>query len=178
MNIAVYLGSNEGKDPIYREAVTELGTWIGRNHHKLIYGGSKVGLMGILAESVLREGGSVIGVEPRFFVEGCLQLEGLTELIVTEDMQERKAKMIELADMFIAFPGGTGTIEEISEVVSAGCLELIDAVFGYYNVNGYYDFIEQGYRQMVEQGFMTRENCEKIKFWKSLKEIAEAIELR
>ena len=79
----------------------------GKNNHKLVYGGSKIGLMGMIADSVLDEDGLVIGVEPEFFIDDDLQHEGLTELIITEDLTKRKLKMIELGDAFIAFPGGT-----------------------------------------------------------------------
>lgn len=96
MNITVYLGAFEGNDLALKKAVWELGTWIGQNGHTLIYGGLKSGLMGEIAESVLQAGGNVIGVEPQFFVDQVLQHEGLTELIVTKDMTERKTKMIEL----------------------------------------------------------------------------------
>ena len=118
MNITVYLGANKGIDDTFSIAVRELGKWIGANGHTLIYGGSKTGLMGELAESVLMEGGRVTGVEPQFFVEAEVQYDEITELIVTKDMTERKTKMIELGDAFIAFPGGTGTLEEITEVMS------------------------------------------------------------
>ena len=94
-----------GNDPKLQEAVEALGKWIGENGHDLIYGGSKCGLMGSIAESVLQNGGKVTGVEPQFFVDSELQHDGLTELIVTKDMTDRKTKMIELGDAFIAFPG-------------------------------------------------------------------------
>lgn len=118
MNITVYLGALRGNDPVLKDAVKELGRWIGENNHTLIYGGSKSGLMGYIAESVLNAGGTAIGIEPQFFIDEELQYDGLTELIITKDMTERKTKMIELGDAFIAFPGGTGTLEEISEVMS------------------------------------------------------------
>ena len=86
MNITVYLGANEGNDPSLRKAVRELGTWIGESGNRLVYGGSKSGLMGEIAESVLQAGGEVTGVEPQFFVDSELQHDGLTELIVTKDM--------------------------------------------------------------------------------------------
>ena len=117
MKITVYLGASEGNDPALKTAVQELGRWIGQSGNALVYGGSRSGLMGLLADSVLAAGGQVTGVEPRFFVEQELQHNGLTELIVTENMAQRKAKMIELGDAFVAFPGGTGTLEEIA----AGC---------------------------------------------------------
>jgi len=118
MKITVYLGASEGNDPALKTAVQELGRWIGQSGNALVYGGSRSGLMGLLADSVLAAGGQVTGVEPRFFVEQELQHNGLTELIVTENMAQRKAKMIELGDAFVAFPGGTGTLEEIAEVMS------------------------------------------------------------
>lgn len=118
MNITVYLGALEGNDPALGNAVRELGTWIGESGNSLVYGGSKSGLMGQIAESVLNAGGKVTGVEPQFFIDSELQYDEITKLIVTKDMAERKAKMIELGDAFIAFPGGTGTLEEITEVMS------------------------------------------------------------
>ena len=136
MNITVYLGANEGREPALKTAVCELGTWIGEHGHTLVYGGSRVGLMGAVAASTLVAGGKVIGVEPRFFIEQELQLDGLTELIVTEDMTDRKTKMIELGDAFIAFPGGTGTLEEIAEVMSKLALNHLDAPCIFYNRDG------------------------------------------
>lgn len=91
MNITVYLGANEGNDPCLRQSVKELGTWIGSSGNALVYGGSKSGLMGAIADSVLQAGGEVTGIEPQFFIENELQHDGLTQLIVTKDMSERIA---------------------------------------------------------------------------------------
>ncbi len=126
MNVTVYLGANYGTDPTLQTTVAELGQWIGKNGHTLVYGGSASGLMGVLARSVMAAGGPVIGVEPQFFIDEGYELDGLTQLIVTQDMTERKAKMIELGDAFIAFPGGTGTLEEITEVMSKVSLKHLD----------------------------------------------------
>ena len=93
MNITVYLGANEGSDTSFRQAVEELGRWIGESGNALVYGGSKSGLMGLLADSVLAAGGRVTGVEPKCFLDAELQHEGLTELIVTEDISARKTKI-------------------------------------------------------------------------------------
>ena len=134
MNITVYLGANEGKDPSLKTAVRELGTWIGESGNRLVYGGSKSGLMGEIAESVLQAGGEVTGVEPQFFIDMEYQYDAITELIVTKDMTERKTKMIELGDVFIAFPGGTGTLEEIAEVMSKVSLKHLDAPCILYNL--------------------------------------------
>ena len=94
MNITVYLGANEGNDPCLRKKVEELGSWIGNSGNSLIYGGSKSGLMGIVADSALNAGGEVIGIEPNCFIENEFQHDGLTKLIVTKDMTERKNKMM------------------------------------------------------------------------------------
>ena len=110
MNITVYLGSSEGKDETLKTAVRALGTWIGESGNALVYGGSKSGLMGDLAESVLQAGGEVTGVEPQFFIDAGYEYDAITRLYVTETMAERKTKMIELGDAFIAFPGGVGTL--------------------------------------------------------------------
>lgn len=171
MNITVYLGANEGNDPGLRKAVEELGTWIGSSGNALIYGGSRSGLMGALADSVLRSGGAVTGVEPRCFIESEFQHDGLTELIVTEDMAERKRRMIELGDAFIAFPGGTGTLEEIAEVMSKVSLKHLDAPCILYNLNGYYNALQALLEQMIEKGLSSKARQEGIYFAESLDQI-------
>lgn len=136
MHITVYLGASCGTDPHLAQAVRELGAWIGAAGHTLVYGGSKTGLMGLLAQSALEQGGSVIGVEPECFMAQDLQYDGLTQLIVTRSMAERKAKMIHLGDAFIAFPGGTGTLEEITEVMSQVSLGQLSAPCILYDLDG------------------------------------------
>ena len=175
MNITVYLGANEGKDATLKTAVRELGTWIGESGNRLIYGGSKSGLMGELAESVLQAGGEVIGVEPQFFIDMEYQYDEITELIVTKDMTERKTKMIELGDVFIAFPGGTGTLEEIAEVMSKVSLKHLTAPLILYNLNDYYDGLQTLLRHMTEMGLSSPERQEGIYFAKDLSEIREII---
>ena len=175
MNITVYLGANEGKDPSLKTAVRELGTWIGESGSRLIYGGSKSGLMGELAESVLQAGGEVIGVEPQFFIDMEYKYDEITELIVTKDMTERKMKMIELGDVFIAFPGGTGTLEEIAEVMSKVSLKHLTAPCILYNLNDYYDGLQTLLRHMTEMGLSSPERQEGIYFAKDLSEIREII---
>ena len=171
MNIAVYLGASEGNDPAFKVAAAELGAWIGRAGHRLVYGGSKCGLMGVLAGAVLEAGGEVIGVEPQFFVDGCLQYDDITQLIVTEDMAQRKAKMIELADAFIAFPGGTGTLEEISEVMSKLSLGHLDAPCIVYDLDGYYEGLKALLARMIAAGLSTPEKQRGIHFAECLADI-------
>lgn len=171
MNITVYLGANEGNTPALKAAAQELGRWIGESGNALIYGGSRSGLMGALADSVLAAGGEVTGVEPEFFVKGELQHDGLTELIVTKDMTERKTKMIELGNAFIAFPGGTGTLEEIAEVMSKVSLKHLDAPCILYDLDGYYTGLRMLLGRMIETGLSSEERQEGIYFAKDLAEI-------
>lgn len=176
MNITVYLGANEGNAPFFKEAVHELGLWIGTNGNTLVYGGSKSGLMGELAESVLQAGGKVIGVEPQFFIDAGFVYDEITELITTKDMSERKAKMIELGDVFIAFPGGTGTLEEITEVMSKVSLKHLDAPCILYNLNGYYDSLKQLLEHMIEMDLFSEEKQEGIYFAEYLEEIQRILD--
>ena len=175
MNITVYLGATPGNDPALEPAVRALGTWIGKNGHNLVYGGSKCGLMGMLAESVLEAGGKVTGVEPKFFVDDGFVYDAITELIVTKDMSERKAKMIELGDAFIAFPGGTGTLEEIAEIMSKVALRHLDAPCILYDLNGYYTGLRMLLDRMLESELSTSEKLFGITFAKSLDDIARAL---
>lgn len=175
MNITVYLGANEGNDYRLGEAVRELGNWIGTSGHVLVYGGSKSGLMGELAESVIETGGEAIGVEPQFFIDAAVQYEKLTELIVTKNMEERKTKMIELGDAFIAFPGGTGTLEEIAEVMSKVSLKHLEAPCILYNLNGYYNSLKELLEHMIEKGLSTKERQEGIYFAENLEEIKQIL---
>ena len=171
MNITVYLGANEGNDPRLAQAVRELGRWIGESGNALIYGGSACGLMGELAKSVLDAGGKATGVEPQFFVDQGLLYDDLTELFVTKDMTERKAKMIELGDAFIAFPGGTGTLEEIAEIMSKVSLKQLDAPCILYNLNGYYDSLKALLDHMIAMGLSSPERQQGINFAENLEEI-------
>lgn len=175
MNITVYLGANEGNDPALATAVRELGRWIGESGNALVYGGSKAGLMGELAVAALDAGAEVTGVEPEFFIRQAAQLDTLTQLIVTPDIPTRRAKMIELGDAFIAFPGGTGTLEEVSEVMSGTSLGLIDAPCIIYNLNGYYDPLRALLDRMVDAGLSTPARLAKISFVSSLDEIAHVL---
>lgn len=177
MNITVYLGSTEGKDPAFKQAVAELGNWIGESGNSLVYGGSKTGLMGVLAKSVLDAGGAVTGVETQFFVDANVQYEGLTELIVLPDMAERKTKMIELGDAFIAFPGGTGTLEEITEIMSKLSLDQLDAPCILYNLNGYYNGLKELLENMIRMGLSSEEKQRGVYFAENLGDIRRILEL-
>ena len=175
MNITVYLGASLGNDPALPQAVQQLGRWIGESGNALVYGGSKSGLMGILADSVLAAGGRVTGVEPKCFLDAELQHDGLTELIVTEDMPARKTRMIELGDAFIAFPGGTGTLEEISEVISRKAIKRLSGPCILYNLDGYYNDLKALLEHMIDKGLSSPRRQHGIYFADDLREIASII---
>ncbi len=175
MNITVYLGASEIKNERLAAAAAELGVWIAENGHTLIYGGSKVGLMGILAAAVIRNGGKAIGVEPRMFIEAEVQYDELTELIVTDDMVSRKSMMIEMGDAFIAFPGGTGTLEEISEVISLNALGMLDVPCMFYDIDGYYEGLRMQMERMKKDGLSTEKRLGNVSFVKSIAEIERVI---
>lgn len=164
MKIAVYLGSSFGKDPAYANAVTSLGRKLGQTGTELVYGGSRYGLMGLLASSVKENGGRVTGVEPEFFMSSDFDMPGLDRMIVVKDMQERKSRMIETADAFIAFPGGIGTLDEISDVIVLNALGQINKPYILYNLNGYYRSLREQFLHMLQEGFLTPEKCAAIRF--------------
>ena len=133
--------------------------------------------MGVLAKSVLDAGGAVTGVETQFFVDANVQYEGLSELIVMRDMAERKTKMIQLGDAFIAFPGGTGTLEEITEIMSKLSLDQLDAPCILYNLNGYYNGLKELLENMIRMGLSSEEKQRGVYFAENLKDIRRILEL-
>lgn len=176
MNITVYCGSNFGDNPHFEEAAHDLGAWIARAGHTLVYGGSSVGLMGAVSRAAIEGGAPVIGVEPEFFIEAGVAQHDLTELIVVETMGERKSKMIELGDAFVAFPGGTGTLEEIAEVMSMVSLRQLDAPCILYNLNGYYDSLKALLNEMLCKGLSSAQRQAGIHFAADLAQIRALLE--
>lgn len=162
MRIAVYCGSGFGKRKIYAEAADEVGSWIAEKGYELIYGGSERGLMGVLANAAVAKGGTVIGVEPEFFLEEGLEHKGISKTIPCKTMSERKSIMMNMSDAYIALPGGAGTLDEISEVIVLAGLGREHKPCILYNKEGYYDALLGFYDQMVKEEFMTEENRGKI----------------
>lgn len=154
--ICVYLGSREGNRPAFRHAAQALGHSLAARGHTLVYGGARVGLMGVLANAALDAGGEVIGVMPDHLVEREQAHFGLTELIRVPNMHERKASMAANADGFIALPGGIGTFEELFEIWTWGYLGLHDKPLGLLNVDGFYTPLLTFLNSTVEQGFMAQ----------------------
>lgn len=175
MNITVYCGSNPGDDPRFIEAARALGAWIAREGHTLVYGGSSVGLMGAVSRAALEGGAPVIGVEPAFFIEAGVAQHDLTELIVCETMGERKAKMIELGDVFVALPGGVGTLEEISEIITRVRLDLGPHECFLLNIDGFYDPLAAFLASMVDHRFFDQCDLDRCLFPRSVDELAHLV---
>ena len=161
-NICVFCGSSDGIDPIYKKTSVELGRLLVSKGLRLVYGGGNIGLMGSIADATLEAGGEVIGVIPRFLQEKEVGHHGLTQLHIVNSMHERKLKMAEEADAFIAMPGGLGTLEELAEIATWVQLELMTKPIGILNVNGYYNSLITMLDSMVSEGFLNQGNRRNI----------------
>jgi len=152
--LAVYCGAAHGANPVHADAARALARALVEHNIGLVYGGGKVGLMGTIADEVLRLGGEATGVIPRALVEREVGHAGLTRLFVVKDMHERKAMMSDLSEGFIAMPGGMGTLEELFEMVTWAQLGIHAKPIGLLNVNGFYDGLRAFVRHQVEEGFV------------------------
>ena len=175
MNITVYLGAREGNEPVFRETALEVGRWIAQAGHRLIYGGSRIGLIGVLADAVMEGGGEVIGVEPQFFIDDGFLHEEITKTIPTETMAERRLLMMDMGDAYIALPGGIGTLDEISEAIVMASLGKHKKPCILYNKNGYYNLLRDLFDQMTRYEFMAREARDRIIFADTLEDIQRAV---
>lgn len=152
--LGVYCGSNAGSAPSYVETARHLGAALGHRSIGLVYGGGKVGLMGAVADAVLETGGEVIGVIPDHLVRAEVAHQGLTELEVVDSMHSRKARMADLADGFIALPGGFGTYDEVLEMLTWNQLGLVAKPVVFLDVDGFFDPLLQMFDRAVESGFV------------------------
>lgn len=156
--VAVFCGSNCGILPIYKEGAVELGKEIAKREITLIYGGGNVGLMGAVADSVLASGGNVVGVIPQMLVERERAHPHVSEMIVVSSMHERKRKMADLADAFVALPGGPGTLEEFFEAYTWCQLGIHNKPCGILNIGNYFDQLISFFKHMNEQQFLIDEH--------------------
>jgi uncharacterized protein (TIGR00730 family) len=163
MNVCVFCGSSKGKNPVFAEAAKELGTLLAKNSHSLIYGGGNVGLMGIVADSVMRNNGEVIGIIPQFLMDREVGNNQITRLEVVQSMHQRKQRMADLANAFIALPGGWGTLEEVAEILTWRQLGLITQPVILLNINEFYSSLIQQLRLMFEQGFVREVHLDNLK---------------
>ncbi len=162
MNICVFCGSAAGNRQAYVNAAIEVGSLIYNSGSSLVYGGGNIGLMGIVADEVMRRGGNVIGIIPDFLLQREVAHKGITHLEVVNSMHERKRRMADLANAFIALPGGWGTLDELAEILTWKQLGLIHASVGLLNIQGYFNPLIQQMRLMVDEGFLNAKNLDQL----------------
>jgi len=163
MNVCVFCGSSTGTHAEFADAARETGRLLAQGGHTLVYGGGNIGLMGILADAVLTHGGKVIGVIPDFLMNREVGHRGLTEQIVVASMHERKKRMADLADVFIALPGGWGTLDELAEILTWRQLGLTDQPVGILNLDFFFSPLLEQMNQMTEMGFLHQANLQFLK---------------
>lgn len=173
--IAVFCGSSIGNNPQFKEQAIKLGTDLAKQGITLVYGGADVGIMGTLANSVLENGGEVIGVLPTSLQKREIAHQKITELHIVETMHERKKMMMDLADGFIVFPGGIGTMEEFFEVITWDMMGIINKPSVLLNSHGYYDLLIQFFYKMEQEGFLKTEIRERLYIKETTEEAIAAI---
>jgi uncharacterized protein (TIGR00730 family) len=160
--LAVFCGSKNGNDPIYIEHAANLGKLLAQNNITLIYGGGSKGIMGAIADAMMENGGRVVGVIPRKLVEWEHQHEGITDLMVVEDMHTRKKRMYDLCDAALILPGGVGTLDELFEMVTWNQLSIHDKRIYILNSANYFEFLLMHLEKMEKQGFLYESVIERI----------------
>ena len=179
MNITVYCGAAEGMDPEFIERARELGAWMASKGHTLVYGAGNSGMMGAVSDALIEGGGEAIGVTPRFFILAEETRDDLAEVVISDDMSTRRNWMIENGDAFIALPGGMGTLDEITEVMTykrLGLLGKVNKPVMVYNVNGYYDRFFSFLDDMMDQGFCRQLDRDIVIEVRCLEDIVRALE--
>ena len=153
-SICVFCGSNTGNNPVYANNATQLGRFLAENNIRLVFGGGKVGMMGLVADAVLHHGGEVLGVIPEFLSLKEVEHSGVKEMIRVKNMHDRKMIMYEQSDAFIILPGGTGTMDEFFEILTWSQLGLHTKAIGILNIAGYYDSMIAQLDKMVAEKFL------------------------
>ena len=161
-SVCVFCGARMGKDPAYKAAAQAVGQWIGERGYRLVFGGGQGGLMGVVADSALAAGGTVLGIIPRALVQLEHAHQGLTELIEVDTMHQRKALMAQNSDVYLSLAGGLGTLEELAEMWTLNVLGYQDKAMGLLNTNGYYDDMLRYLDRMQAEGFAAPEHLARM----------------
>jgi uncharacterized protein (TIGR00730 family) len=170
-SLAVFCGSKNGNNPVYSQHAAELGKMLAQNNITLVYGGGNGGIMGVLADAMMENGGSVTGVIPKILLEWERQHEGITELLVAEDMHVRKKKMYDLCDAALILPGGFGTLDEFFEMVTWNHLSIHDKLIFILNSAGFYDHLISHIEQVQQHGFLHEPFDKRMKFFTAPEEL-------
>ncbi|MFY7828908.1 MAG: TIGR00730 family Rossman fold protein [Flectobacillus sp.] len=175
-NILVYCGASVGFDEIYKNTAIAAGKLLVEKNKTLVYGAGSVGIMGIIADAVLENGGEVIGVIPSFMEKFEVQHKGLTHIHIVETMHQRKQLMAEISDAVVALPGGWGTLDELFEILTWKQLGLHQMPVGLLNVNGFYDPLIEMIHKMVKEGFLKQTNFDMLMIDDSLESLLNRME--
>lgn len=160
--ISIFCGSSMGSDKFYREQAIKLANYMADQNMSLVYGGANIGIMKVLADTMLMRNKEAIGVMPRFLIEKEIAHEELTEMHIVNNMSERKSLIIDISDAFIAFPGGMGTLDELTEVLTLNQIRVEDKPIGILNLRGYFDPFLAFVKNAVEEGFMRKEHQDNL----------------
>ena len=171
--IVVFCGSSLGFNPVYKEAAIELGNYFAKNKIGLVYGGGKIGMMGVLANTILRHKGDVIGVIPKLLEKEEVVHAGVEEMIVCKKMSDRKVIMSKLIDGYITLPGGFGTLDELFEALTLYQLHIEQKPVGLLNTNGFFDAVLLQLDRMVEEGYLKQENRKMLLVGTSVNELMQ-----
>jgi uncharacterized protein (TIGR00730 family) len=171
--IVVFCGSSLGYNPIYKEAAIALGNYFTENNIGLVYGGGKIGMMGVLADTILAKNGEVTGVIPELLQKEEVIHVDVKNMNICKNMSERKVFMSKLVDGYITLPGGFGTLDELFEVLTLGQLHIEQKPIGLLNVNGFFDATLQQLDKMVEEGYLKKANKELLLIGQNVRELME-----
>ncbi|CAI8156004.1 MAG: LOG family protein YvdD [Polaribacter sp. SA4-10] len=174
--IVVFCGSSLGFNPIYKKAAISLGNYFAKNKIGLVYGGGKIGMMGVISSTILKQNGEVIGVIPKLLEKEEVIHTEVEEMIVCKTMSERKVIMSKLVDGYITLPGGFGTLDELFEVLTLGQLHIEQKPIGLLNINGFFDPILVQLDKMVKEGYLKEENKNMLLIGKSINELMNKME--
>lgn len=161
-SLAVFCGSKNGKNPVFTEHAAQLGKLMAENNINLVYGGGSAGLMGVIADTVMHQGGKVKGFIPKILLEWEVQHRGITELVICDDMHERKRKIYSISDAAIILPGGFGTLDELFEIVTWNQLTIHDKEIYILNSGGFYDHLVKHIELMRQEDFLYEEAIKRI----------------
>ncbi len=175
MKLAIYCGANEGVNFIYKQEAKKLGEYMAKQGIELVYGGAKIGIMGTIADAVMENGGVAHGIITEFLKDKEIVHRNLSTLSVTKDMHERKKTMIDLADAFVALPGGAGTLDEIFEAWTWMQIGLHEKHCAFYNTNGFYDGLIEFLSRVSNDGFLHEKFVKNLIIENEPKALIEAI---
>jgi len=172
-SVAVFCGSKTGNNPAFAAHAADLGRILAEKKIKIVYGGGSAGLMGILADHAMEHGGEVQGFIPKLLLEWEVQHRGITELIICDDMHERKKRIYSVCDAAVILPGGFGTLDELFEIVTWNQLTIHDKEIFILNSDGFYDHLLEHIRHMQKEGFLYEEAIKRIRFIQTPEAFAE-----